>query len=107
MLNENQMPSTVASKKKRASVESQLLEHIDSLYRGALRLSRDPHEAEDLVQEVCLKAIRFSDKFQPGTNIRAWLFKILCALADTPIIYMIVYLVKDRFPVHQEEPTEP
>ena len=42
-----------------------------------------------------------------GTIRDLWLFKALCALADTPIIYMIVYLVKDRFPVHQEELTEP
>ncbi|MFC1492282.1 sigma-70 family RNA polymerase sigma factor [Nitrospinota bacterium] len=53
------------------------LEHIDALYRGALRMTRKPEDAEDLVQDVYVRAIRFYQQFQPGTNIRAWLFKIL------------------------------
>jgi RNA polymerase sigma-70 factor (ECF subfamily) len=52
------------------------LEHIDALYRGALRMSGSPEDAEDLVQDVYVRAIRFYQQFQPGTNIRAWLFKI-------------------------------
>ncbi|HTI14839.1 MAG TPA: sigma-70 family RNA polymerase sigma factor [Dictyobacter sp.] len=54
-----------------------LLTHLDSLYRTALRMTNNPQEAEDLVQETMLKAIRFAHTYQPGTNLRAWLFRIL------------------------------
>jgi RNA polymerase sigma-70 factor (ECF subfamily) len=43
----------------------------------ALRLSRNPADADDLVQEACLRAYRFFDRFERGTNIKAWLFRIL------------------------------
>jgi RNA polymerase sigma-70 factor (ECF subfamily) len=42
-----------------------------------LRLTRDPSAADDLVQDTFLKAVRFADRFQPGTNLRGWLFTIL------------------------------
>ncbi len=61
----------------RREFEVQALEHIDSLYRGALRMTGNPEDAQDLVQDVYVRAIRFYQQFQPGTNIRAWLFKIL------------------------------
>jgi RNA polymerase sigma-70 factor (ECF subfamily) len=54
-----------------------VLAQLDSLYRTALRLTHSPQEAEDLVQETMLKAFRFSSQYQPGTNLRAWLFRIL------------------------------
>ncbi len=57
--------------------EAGLLAQLDSLYRTALRMTNNPQEAEDLVQETMLKAIRFSHTYQPGTNLRAWLFRIL------------------------------
>src|SRR3954453_23193727 len=57
--------------------EEQALEHIDALYRTALRLTRNPADAEDLVQETYLRAFRFRDRFAAGSNLRAWLFKIL------------------------------
>jgi RNA polymerase sigma-70 factor (ECF subfamily) len=50
---------------------------VDSLYRTALRLTHVPADAEDLVQETYLKAFRAADRFQAGTNLRAWLFTIL------------------------------
>src|SRR4026209_1723065 len=53
------------------------LSYIDSLYGTALRLTRRPADAEDLVQDTFLKAFRASDRFEPGTNLRAWLFTIL------------------------------
>jgi RNA polymerase sigma-70 factor, ECF subfamily len=56
---------------------SGVIAQLDSLYRTALRLTRNPQEAEDLVQETMLKAFRFSSQYQPGTNLRAWLFRIL------------------------------
>ena len=53
------------------------MQHLDALYRTALRMTRNPQDAEDLVQETMLRAFRFLDRFEPGTNLRAWLFKIL------------------------------
>lgn len=57
--------------------EAGVLTQLDSLYRTALRLTNNPQEAEDLVQETMLKAFRFADTYQRGTNLRAWLFRIL------------------------------
>lgn len=54
-----------------------VIAQLDSLYRTALRMTNNPQEAEDLVQETMLKAFRFSHTYQPGTNLRAWLFRIL------------------------------
>lgn len=57
--------------------EAGVLAQLDSLYRTALRLTRNQQEAEDLVQETMLKAFRFAHTYQRGTNLRAWLFRIL------------------------------
>lgn len=54
-----------------------VIDQLDSLYRTALRLTRNTQEAEDLVQETMLKAFRFSSQYKSGTNLRAWLFRIL------------------------------
>src|ERR1700737_1735369 len=51
--------------------------HLDPLYSAALRLTKNERDAEDLVQDTCMRAYRFFDKFERGTNIKAWLFKIL------------------------------
>jgi RNA polymerase sigma-70 factor, ECF subfamily len=53
------------------------MEHMDSLYAGALRMTRNPADAEDLVQETYLKAYRGFGGFEEGTNLKAWLFRIL------------------------------
>jgi RNA polymerase sigma-70 factor (ECF subfamily) len=53
------------------------LVHLDVLYRFALRLSHNRAEAEDLVQETCIRAFRNFHRFNPGTNCRAWLLTIL------------------------------
>lgn len=60
-----------------ATFEEGALTYLDSLYRTALRLTRVPADAEDLVQDTYLKAFRAADRFTPGTNLRAWLFTIL------------------------------
>jgi RNA polymerase sigma-70 factor (ECF subfamily) len=57
--------------------ETEALEYVDSLYRTALRLTRVPADADDLVQDTYLKAFRAAASFRPGTNLRAWLFTIL------------------------------
>ncbi len=51
--------------------------YLDSLYNTAYRMARNSEDAEDLVQETYLKAYKYYDKFQEGTNFKAWLFKIL------------------------------
>jgi RNA polymerase sigma-70 factor, ECF subfamily len=61
----------------RARFEDEALQHLDALYRTALRMTRNPSDAEDLVQDALVRAYRFYDRFEPGTNFRAWLFKIL------------------------------
>ena len=53
------------------------LSYLDSLYGTALRLTRRPADAEDLVQDTYLKAFRAQDQFTRGTNLKAWLFTIL------------------------------
>jgi RNA polymerase sigma-70 factor (ECF subfamily) len=60
-----------------ATFEAEALSLLDSLYRTALRLTRAPADAEDLVQDTYLKAFRAEDRFAPGTNLKAWLFTIL------------------------------
>jgi RNA polymerase sigma-70 factor (ECF subfamily) len=56
---------------------AEALSYVDSLYGTALRLTRRPQDAEDLVQETYLKAFRASRQFERGTNLKAWLFTIL------------------------------
>src|SRR5947209_4154450 len=53
------------------------LTHLDTLYRGALRLTHDPDAAQDLVQEAYLRALRYQHSYQAGTNMKAWLFAIM------------------------------
>src|SRR6266851_9236910 len=67
----------VSRQARAAAFEAEALASVDSLYRTALRLTRVPADAEDLVQETYLKAFRAADRFEPGTNLRAWLFTIL------------------------------
>jgi RNA polymerase sigma-70 factor (ECF subfamily) len=59
------------------SFEAEALGYVDSLYGTALRLTRNPADAEDLVQETYLRAFRFARQFERGTNLKAWLFTIL------------------------------
>ena len=50
---------------------------LDQLYGGALRMTRNPQDAEDLVQETYLKAFKAFDSYKPGTNMKAWLYRIM------------------------------
>lgn len=63
--------------KKRTEFEKLAFPHMDSLYYTALRLTKNEVDAEDLVQDVYVRAFRFFDKFKKGTNFKAWIFKIL------------------------------
>jgi RNA polymerase sigma-70 factor, ECF subfamily len=62
---------------ERESFEELALPLLDPLYRYARWLTRNPSEAEDLVQEACLKGLRGFESFIAGSNIRAWMFRIL------------------------------
>jgi RNA polymerase sigma-70 factor (ECF subfamily) len=53
------------------------LSHMDAMYGVACRLTRNPTEAEDLVQDALVKAMRARDQFHAGTNLKAWMFRIL------------------------------
>ena len=57
--------------------EKDALEYIDQLYGAALRMTRNRADAEDIVQECYAKAFSAFDQFKPGTNLRAWLYRIL------------------------------
>jgi RNA polymerase sigma-70 factor (ECF subfamily) len=70
-------PDTGEAAANRARFEEEALKHLDALYRTALRMTRNPSDAEDLVQDALVRAYRFYDRFEQGTNFRAWLFKIL------------------------------
>lgn len=60
-----------------ADFEKEAIPHRDALFNFALRMTSDVDDADDLVQETYLKAFRFFDKFEKGTNCKAWLFRIL------------------------------
>ena len=60
-----------------ALFESEMNPHLDALYRNALRLTGNPNDAEDLLQDTYLRAYRFFYQYQPGTNAKAWLFRIM------------------------------
>jgi len=59
------------------SFEVEMLGHLDTLYGVSCRMTRSTAEAEDLVQDTVVKAMRARDQFQPGTNLKAWLLRIL------------------------------
>ncbi|HPG41651.1 MAG TPA: sigma-70 family RNA polymerase sigma factor [bacterium] len=71
------MTVTLEKDTTKTRFEDIAFEYMDSLYSTALRMTRNTQEAEDLVQDTYLRAFRFFDKFEPGTNFKAWIFKIL------------------------------
>ena len=56
---------------------AEVLTYLEALYAAALRLTRNRADAEDLVQDTLVKALRFSDRYTAGTNLKAWLYTIL------------------------------
>lgn len=75
----------------------QALEHIDALHNFAVYLTRNGSEAQDLVQETYVRALRFSHRFEPGTHLRAWLFQILRN------IFLTFYRLREREPAIAED----
>lgn len=75
--------------------EREAMQYLDQLYGAAMRMTRNPADAEDLVQETYLKAFAAFDSFTEGTNLRAWLFRIL---TNT---YINAYRKRQRQPLSQ------
>ena len=71
------MTQRQAAEPKAWDFEAAAMPFVDALYNTAYRMTRNPQDAEDLVQETYLKAYKYYDKFEEGTNFKAWLFKIL------------------------------
>ena len=76
----------------RAGFQAQAMQYAPQLYSAALRMTRRPADAEDLVQETFLKAYRSFGTFEEGSNLRAWLYRIL---TNT---YINMYRAKQRRP---------
>jgi len=83
---------------RRARFERDALPFVDQLYAAALRMTRNPADAEDLVQETFLKAYSAFHQFEEGTNLKAWLYRIL---TNT---YINSYRKRQRQPI--QAPTE-
>ncbi|MEE1622190.1 sigma-70 family RNA polymerase sigma factor [Zafaria sp. J156] len=62
---------------RRARFEADALQYVDQLYSAAMRMARNPSDAEDLVQEAYTKAYSAFHQYKPGTNLKAWLYRIL------------------------------
>ena len=62
---------------RKARFEREALLYVDQLYAAALRMARNPQDAEDLVQEAYMKAFSAFHQYKPGTNLKAWLYRIL------------------------------
>jgi RNA polymerase sigma-70 factor (ECF subfamily) len=67
-------PKKIADERRLFEVEAR--PYLDTLYSTALRLTRSPVDAEDLVQDTLVRAYRFYDRFEAGTNFKAWLLRI-------------------------------
>ena len=67
----------LATRQKRNEFERTALVHLDAMYGAAYRLTRNPRDAEDLVQDALLRAYRFWDSFQQDSNCKAWLLRIV------------------------------
>jgi RNA polymerase sigma-70 factor (ECF subfamily) len=85
-------PRSESPDDRAARFEREALQYIDQLYSAALRMSRNPTDAEDLVQETFAKAFSAFHQYQPGTNLKAWLYRILTNA------YINTYRKKQREP---------
>jgi RNA polymerase sigma-70 factor, ECF subfamily len=85
-------PPPTLSEDDKLRFQRDALPLLDPLYGAALRMTRNPADAEDLVQETMLRAYRSFDRFEAGTNLKAWLFRILTNA------YINVYRKRQREP---------
>lgn len=89
-------PKAETDSQRRARFEQDAMQYLDQLYSGALRMTRNPEDAEDLVQEAYARAYSSFHQYKPGTNLRAWLFRIL---TNT---YINIYRKRQRRPLESD-----
>lgn len=77
MNNHGEVTRTETAEEQSARFERDAIQYLDQLYAAALRMSRNPTDAEDLVQETFVRAFAAFHQFEDGTNLKAWLFRIL------------------------------
>lgn len=75
--NADRQPPVLSDAERRERFTAEALPYLDRLYSAALRYTRNPTDAEDLVQETIAKAYRSFHQYEPGTNLRAWLYRVL------------------------------
>jgi RNA polymerase sigma-70 factor (ECF subfamily) len=89
-------PEAETSQARSLRFETDALQYLDQLYSAALRMTRNPADAEDLVQETFAKAFAAFHQYRPGTNLKAWLYRIL---TNT---YINTYRKKQRQPLQSD-----
>ncbi|KIS26843.1 RNA polymerase sigma 70 [Arthrobacter sp. SPG23] len=87
------------SEQRRQRFERDAMQYVDQLYSAAMRMARNPADAEDLVQEAYTKAFSAFHQYKPGTNLKAWLYRIL---TNT---YINLYRKRQREPLQSNSDT--
>lgn len=88
-----------SAEERRARFERDAMQYVDQLYSAAMRMARNPSDAEDLVQEAYTKAFSAFHQYKPGTNLKAWLYRIL---TNT---YINLYRKRQREPLQSNSDT--
>ena len=91
--------STESAEERRVRFERDAMQYVDQLYSAAMRMARNPSDAEDLVQEAYTKAFSAFHQYKPGTNLKAWLYRIL---TNT---YINLYRKRQREPLQSNSDT--
>src|SRR4051794_26406624 len=91
--------STESVEQRRVRFERDAMQYVDQLYSAAMRMARNPADAEDLVQEAYTKAFSAFHQYKPGTNLKAWLYRIL---TNT---YINLYRKRQREPLQSNSDT--